>query len=130
MPDNMSMQSLIELARVLGLPGVMLVLWYWDSRRQDARAAKAEENMRTQVAKADENMREMRHMYENNVRLVETTQEIARTTQDMATAQQSLIAMVTQQVTRLCERIDNNRYCPLAQRPGVVAPRGQEARHD
>jgi len=71
---------ILELARILGLPGVILFMWWWDSR-------KAEERM----TRFEQIYRESRQNYLDNVELVKTTQGIARSIQTLAENQQTFI---------------------------------------
>lgn len=95
------MQMLIELGKAFGLPGVILVLWYWDSRRQDDR-----------ISQMAEFQAETRRMYEDNVKLLETTQGLAESLLRQSEGQQDLIKLNIEKLSRVCNLVESNQYCP------------------
>lgn len=90
----------IGIVSALGLPGLVLILWYVDNRRT---------NEILRQYKAD--MDTVRSMYESNVRLVEKYEKLAN---ELTT----IIRLNTQAISQLSERIDNNYFCPLVREKG------------
>lgn len=93
--ESMTLTKLIEMGANFGLSGIVLVIWFLSDRAHE----------RT-LKKYREDMIEQRAMYANNVELVKATQTIANNQQD-------LIIMATQTLTKVCEKIDGNVYCPM-----------------
>jgi hypothetical protein len=83
-----------KIATSLGMPGVLFLVWYLSDRRYSSA-----------LAQYRNDMVEQRRMYENNVELVKSYAQ-------MANGLQSMIVLSTQTLTRLCDKIDGNQYCP------------------
>jgi len=93
--------SMIALAiNVLGLPGLIFIIWYVDQKRLD----KVLRNYKEDLARVV-------RMYEDNVLLVKNHQRLA---DDLV----AIIQLNTQVQTRLVEKIDNNMFCPLVRKEG------------
>lgn len=85
---------------LLGLPGLLAIMWYIDSRRMTA-----------MMGMYEKDMSEQRRMYEDNVRLVKNYEKVA---EDLLEA----ITMSTQATTRLLAMTENNMYCPIVRQRG------------
>ena len=93
--DGVSILDLVlKVAANLGLPGIVLLIWYFSDKDNKAT-----------LTQYREDMIEIRQMYVNNVELVKGYQGLAE-------GLQSLIVLNTQTITRLCDKIDANQYCP------------------
>ncbi|MBW2093009.1 MAG: hypothetical protein JRI34_12915 [Deltaproteobacteria bacterium] len=104
--EALSFMKLAEIAGQFGLPGLLLALWFMNDRSR----AKSLEAYRMDMAKTldhyQQDMGEIRRMYENNVRLVEAYEPLARDLRDV-------VIMNTQAMTRALEAIEKNQYCPM-----------------
>jgi hypothetical protein len=96
--DGVSFPLLLELASRVGLPGVLMVIW-WMSDRAHAR-----------------HMEEIRRMYERNVRLVEAYEALCRSQQTLAQDLKDVIMLNTQSNTHLADAIAHNQFCPMVRR--------------
>jgi len=92
--DGLSLQSLLGVAEKFGLPGLLLVLWYFDQRKTD----------KILVAYRQD-MEEQREMYENNARLCESYMDVTKDLRD-------IVIMNTQGYQRMDDKISTNQYCP------------------
>lgn len=105
--DNMSLDAISRLATIVGPGGIVLVLWYLSDRAHE----------RT-LRQYREDMLEQRRMYENNVELVRGYSDLAKDLKDV-------VILNTQVVTRLCDDINRNQYCPMVRlkkdAPGSIA---------
>ena len=95
----------IELVRILGLPGMIFLIWYFD-RKQMGRML-------------DQYKRDMVKMGT----LVRKTQDIAKGYEKIAEGLNDEIRISTQVLTTLVEKIETNQYCPKV-RLKVVKSRG------
>lgn len=93
--ETINLIGLFELAKNYGLIGLVIVLWWFDSKRFT--------KILTQY-KAD--MAEQRRMYESNVSLVKDYYSVASDLKD-------LVVVNTQIITTLSEEIRQNEYCPM-----------------
>ncbi len=74
--------------------------------RTDTLVNQYRDDTRIALQQAREHQSELREMYENNVLLVEQTQNIA-------TSLQTTVVRNTEALTRLAVEISQNQYCPL-----------------
>ena len=86
------------IVSVLGLPGLIFIIWYVDQRRTDRILAEYKEDM-VRLAR----------FYENNVELVNNYQKLAN---DLA----AIIHLNTQAQTNLVNAIKNNTFCPVVRK--------------
>jgi hypothetical protein len=85
----------LEVLRFLGLPGLIVLMWYVD-RRDMARV----------LIQYKDDMKEVRTMYENNARLVKHYEDLAGQLKDVVT-------LNTQHMQSLTEAVRNNQFCPM-----------------
>ncbi len=100
MIEGLPMSTIALAINVLGLPGLIFVIWYVDQKRLD----KVLRNYKDDMARVI-------RMYEDNVLLVKNYQRLA---DDLA----GIIQLNTQVQTRLVEKIDNNMFCPMIRKEG------------
>jgi len=98
--EGLPMSTIALAINVLGLPGLIFVIWYVDQKRLD----KVLRNYKDDMARVI-------RMYEDNVLLVKNYQRLA---DDLA----GIIQLNTQVQTRLVEKIDNNMFCPMIRKEG------------
>lgn len=128
MTELEALKVVAGLIRELGPGGVLLVvvvpglvtsltilLLWWVTSRQ---TAKQQESYRADMLRTlhqyGEHQSELRQMYENNVELVRVQQKIAD-------ALHTTVVRNTEAMTRLCDAVVTNRYCPLARRGETTA---------
>ncbi len=100
---------IVELIRLLGLPGVILVIWYFDGKRIDKIMDKYKKDlikMRTLVAK---------------------TQEIGKGYAQVASDLKDVIMLNTQAMTKIGDAIETNQFCPMVRLKEVKKARGRIA---
>jgi N-acetylmuramoyl-L-alanine amidase CwlA len=126
---GVALPTIIAVVNLLGLPGLVLIIWSADQRRmssmqmlsqeeraresklrQEEMAALKEQFMAAMAAAARQHAEVVR-MYENNTIL---TKDYARVTNELMT----VIHLSTQTITKLNERIDNNMSCPIVREGG------------
>jgi hypothetical protein len=101
--EGLPVSLAVSVVYVLGLPGLVMILWYVDHRRTDKILSVYKRDM-TQVTR----------FYENNVDLVKHYENLAN---DLA----SIIHLNTQVQTQLVEQIKNNMFCPMVRQKGPGA---------
>ncbi len=85
---------LTEVFKLYGPYGLLLVIWYMDSRR-----------IEKMLQEHRGYMTELRDMYTNNVKLVENYESVSKDLKD-------LVVLNVQAVTGLTHDIRENQYCP------------------
>ena len=103
--ETLSFLGLVQLGAQLGLPGLILILWFLNERSREKMLQAYREDTDTALERYGEDMRETRRMYENNVKLVESYEDLAKDLKDV-------VILNTQAMTRLNDDIRNNQYCP------------------
>jgi len=121
---GVALPTVIAVVNLLGLPGLVLIIWSADQRRfhsmqllaQEERAREAKRRQEEMTALKEQFLAAMAEaarqhadavrLYENNVVL---TKSYERTTNELM----SIIQLATQTMTRLSEQVVNNMYCPV-----------------
>lgn len=98
----------------LGLPGVVLIMWYVDNRRYERQEKKRDEELNKVLSAYHDDVRTVTRFYEDNVLLVKSYQKLA---DDLA----GIIHLNTQAQTQLVEKIKNNMFCPVIRERGPAA---------
>ena len=101
--EGIPVSVVMSIVYVLGLPGLVMILWYVDHRRYDKILS---------VYKQD--MAQVTRFYENNVDLVKHYEKLAS---DLS----SIIHLNTQVQTQLVEQIKHNMFCPIVREKGPGA---------
>lgn len=102
--------SFISMAiYALGLPGVVLIMWYVDQRRYERQEKKRDEDLNKVLAAYHDDVRAVTRFYEDNVLLVKNYERLAS---ELA----GIIHLNTQAQTRLVEAIKNNMFCPVVRK--------------
>jgi len=93
--ETINLVGLFEVFKSFGVVGLVIVLWWVDSKKVYKILEKY---------KAD--MAEQRRMYESNVSLVKDYQSVASDLKD-------IVILNTQTITQLNDEIRQNEFCPL-----------------
>lgn len=105
--------------QVLGLPGLIFIIWHFDNRRLQRQEDARKKEMATTLAQYREDISTIRNLYESNVRLVERSQENEKRLEKLYGETLSIISLNTQNMTNLTSAITNNQYCPAVRRTGT-----------
>jgi len=103
--DTPGMKQILEILNTFGISGLVMLLWFFSMRLQQRSLDQYRDDQLQRDAQIRQIIAELRTMYENNAELVEVTQRLALDQKDV-------ILMNTQALTRVCEKIDQNQYCP------------------
>jgi len=101
---------LVELIRLLGLPGVILVIWYYDGKRIDKVMDKYKKDLIKMTS------------------LVKKTQGIGKGYEQMAGDLKDVIMLTTQAMTKIGDAIETNQFCPMVRLKEVKKATGRVAR--
>jgi len=105
MDSMISFGHLAMILKTYGPFGLLVVIWYFDIRQMRQLNMKYRDDMQRVLAKHKEFMREMRSMYDSNVRLVESYEDVATDLKDV-------VVLNTQAMTSIANKIDQNQFCP------------------
>lgn len=93
--EAIGIKEILSVLSNAGLPGLMLFMWWWDTRR-----------FHQALEQYREHMNKQERWYENNVELVKTCNRICEN-------QQEVILMAASALVRMEGKIDTNQFCPL-----------------
>lgn len=112
--ETFTFGSILKILGDFGVVGLVIFLWWMDNRR-----------IWLVLDQYKSDMIEQREMYKSNVKLVQTTQEIAEELKE-------IIVLNIQQMTEMNGAIKQNQFCPMARVNKVKTMqliRGQEDEH-
>lgn len=92
--DGLNLAWLTGILKEFGIPGLIVVMWWVDSKI-----------LRRILDRYKGDMEEQRQMYKSNVKLVESYDRLAGDLKDV-------VIMNTQVMTKLVDSINTNQYCP------------------
>lgn len=93
--DGLSFSVLLEVFKSFGFAGMIVLIWWVDSK-----------NIHKVLERYQSDMAEVRTMYENNVRLVDHYEDLARDLKDV-------VLMNTEAMTSLAKDVRGNQFCPM-----------------
>lgn len=105
--DGIGFLKIIEVLSQFGLPGVLLVIWFYSDRARDRQLNAYRDDMTRVLGGYKNDMGEIRRMYESNVALVKAYESIARDLKDV-------VILNTRATTRLDEGMRSNLWCPVS----------------
>jgi hypothetical protein len=109
---------ILKFTPIVGPTGVVFLLWYWSDRSQ-ARAMAAYQN--TILAYREDTLgwrREIEHQIAEQRRQYDTNVELVKNYAKVADGLENLMYLNTQTITRLCDKVDGNQFCPMVRQKG------------
>lgn len=103
--DGLSFLKLMEFAGQFGLPGLLLVLWFFNERGRERTLREYRDDTQDILREYRADMLEIRKFYERNVTLVQAYESLAKDLKDV-------VVMNTQAWTRAQSAINGNQFCP------------------
>lgn len=127
--DAISLPLATVILQILGLPGLIFIIWHFDNKRFDAQRATNEalqiqqrndyrEHISKILGQYKEDVSEIKQMYEANVALVRNYEYGVKQWEKLDGELAGIITLNTQILTRLVEKVDNNRFCPQVRAGG------------
>ncbi len=89
---------ILIVINVLGLPGLVVIFWYFDQRRMDTLVQKHQDDLKEVLAAYKKDVDTLGQMYRDNVSLVKGYEKLA---DDLT----SIITLNTQTLTTLVEHV-------------------------
>jgi len=108
---GVSMPQLIMIIQTLGIPGLVIVIWWVEHKKQ----IKMQDDYRRTISEIlreyKQDVNQVTRYYENNVDLVERYEKLA---DELS----GIIHLNTQVQTHLVDSIKNNTFCPAVRKAG------------
>lgn len=123
MEQLLSLPVAVTLINVLGLPGVIFVIWFFDYNNQQkerhlrsAELAERNEAIAKILAQYREDVSEIRRLYENNVELVRNYDRSFERLERIYAEVTSLVALNARSMSEMTEAMKSNQFCPVMRR--------------
>jgi hypothetical protein len=104
--DTIVMDLAVKLVSSFGIPGIIFVVWFFSEKSHERTLQAYREDTLRQQKIYQDGLAEVRRMYEDNVELVKAYAMLA-------SDQKDVLIMNTQGLTRLCDQIEKNQFCPM-----------------
>ncbi len=104
--EGVSLATILQVGSTFGTPGVVLLLWWWSDKERERTLDQYRDHMETMFKRYELDIQATKQMYIDNVVLVKAYEKIANGLQD-------LIVLNTQTITKVCDKIEGNQYCPM-----------------
>jgi hypothetical protein len=115
--------------QVLGLPGLIFIIWHFDNKRFESQRQTYETQQNQQreeykghvsiiLGQYKEDVSEIKHLYESNVSLVKNYEYGVKQWEKLDGELAGIITLNTQILTRLVEKVDGNQFCPTVRAAG------------
>ena len=104
--DAINFSGVVTLFSAFGPIGLVVLVWYCDMKVIRKQHQSHKDDITKILNHYKDDMAEIRRMYENNVKLVEGYESLAKDLKD-------LVVLNTQQMTHVSDQIDQNEFCPM-----------------
>ena len=104
--ESLGFNHALEIVKVLGLPGIIFIIWYFSEKSHERTLTKYREDVAMILAQYKEDMAATRLMYENNVTLVKQYEKLSCDLKDV-------VLLNAQSFQRLCDLVTGNQFCPM-----------------
>lgn len=124
---------LISTVTNFGVPGIIFVIWYFSEKSHERTLLAYREDTVQNMAAHQQHLAEMRRQYEQGMSEIRTMYEnnvdLVKRYASMASDLKELVVHNTQVMTKLCEEVCSNQYCPLQRndKPKREAPAWQRS---
>lgn len=106
--------GVLALIQILGLPGLVFIIWYLDMQKFHKIEQKRDETRQTFIDVTNRTLQQYREdvagiqrMYENNARLCDDYNASCKRLEKLYSETMSVISLNTQTMTRLCMQMDH-----------------------
>ena len=103
----------IVVMQILGLPGLIFVVWHFDNKKFAKQESARKQEMQTILDQYRKDVTDIRRLYENNAGLASRAMENYERLERLHNEVVSVISLNTQTYTRLTDAIANNQFCPV-----------------
>lgn len=116
--ETISLPFATLVIQVLGLPGLIFIIWHFDNKRFDKMREEYKDHIGQILGQYRDDVSEIKQLYEANVGLVRNYEYGVRQWEKLDGELAGIITLNTQILTRLVEKVDNNRFCPVVRAGG------------
>jgi hypothetical protein len=111
--ESMSLSLLLDVFKNFGPIGLIAFMWWMDTKSIRKIMDENKQYVQEILGSYKRDMAEIRRMYEDNVRLVESHDALNRNYAALASDLKDAYIMTAQINQRLADSIESNQYCPM-----------------
>lgn len=111
--ETMSLSLLLDVFKNFGPIGLIAFMWWMDTKSIRKIMDENKQYVQEILGSYKRDMAEIRRMYEDNVRLVESHDALNRNYAALASDLKDAYIMTAQINQRLADSIESNQYCPM-----------------
>jgi ABC-type transport system involved in cytochrome bd biosynthesis fused ATPase/permease subunit len=116
--DAISIPFATLVVNVLGLPGLIFVIWHFDAKRFAAQREEYKDHIAQILDQYKDDVTGIKKLYENNVDLCRNYEHATKQWEKLDGDLAGIITLNTQILTRLVEKVDSNQFCPAVRKAG------------
>ncbi|MBW2599560.1 MAG: hypothetical protein JRC60_05670 [Deltaproteobacteria bacterium] len=109
----------VAILQILGLPGLIFIIWYFDNKRFQRQEESRKAEMQITLDQYRQDVSEIKRLYESNSRLVEDCTKAFCRLDGIYTQVIDVVSLNTQTQTELVESIKGNQFCPIVRQKGA-----------
>ena len=113
--ETVSISAILEILKNFGPIGLIAFMWWMDTKSIRKIMDENKQYVQEILGSYKRDMAEIRRMYEDNVRLVESHDALNRNYAALASDLKDAYIMTAQINQRLADSIESNQYCPMVQ---------------
>jgi DNA phosphorothioation-dependent restriction protein DptG len=111
--ESMSLSLLLDVFKNFGPIGLIAFMWWMDTKSIRKIMDENKQYVQEILGSYKRDMAEIRRMYEDNVRLVESHDALNRNYAALASDLKDAYIMTAQINQKLVDSIETNQYCPM-----------------
>lgn len=106
------------IMQVLGLPGLIFVIWHFDAKRFERQREEYKSHVTEILIQYKDDVSEVKRLYENNVELVRNYEYGVKQWEKLDGDLAGIITLNTRILTTLVEKVESNQFCPTVRGAG------------
>jgi len=104
--------------QVLGLPGLIFVIWHFDAKRFEKQREEYKDHIAEILSQYKDDVSGIKKLYENNVELVHNYEYGVKQWEKLDGDLAGIITLNTRILSTLVEKVESNQFCPTVRGAG------------
>ena len=121
--DAISLGLVTVVIQLLGLPGLVFIIWHFDNKRDQRKEelrlkemAERKEALAATLNQYRADVAGIKQLYKNNAHLVEDYSATCKRLEKLYSETMSVMSLNTQTLTNLVNTTKNNQFCPIVRK--------------
>lgn len=116
--DAISLPFATLIMQVLGLPGLIFVIWHFDAKRFAQQREEYKDHIAEILSQYKDDVSGIKQLYENNVELVRNYEYGVKQWEKLDGDLAGIITLNTRILSTLVEKVESNQFCPTVRGAG------------